>query len=302
MQAGQAIGFDETTQGRIGIITTELAGNLVKHAGGGHVILRRAGNGLEIMAIDDGPGMNVLRCLEDGYSTAGSPGTGLGAVKRLAETFEFFSMPDKGSVLVATIGPPPAPSAYEIGAVCLPVTGETLCGDGWSVQETPDGLDVVVSDGIGHGPAAAAATDSVLETFRIRSSLPPAERLETMHLALRATRGAAVLTAHHAPEAGTISCAGIGNVAAQILAGVKSRGLVSMNGILGHQVHKIKAFSYELEPSATVVYHTDGLTTHWSLEDFPGLAGRSASVIAGFLYKTFKRGKDDATVVVVRRR
>src|SRR6185436_1518023 len=81
--------FDETTAGRLALVVTELATNLVKHGGGGEVMLRQVdvapAGFVEVVALDRGPGMaNVTRCLEDGYSTAGSPGTGLGAVQRLS--------------------------------------------------------------------------------------------------------------------------------------------------------------------------------------------------------------------------
>lgn len=306
MHVGKDIGFDETANGRVGIVATELAGNLAKHAGGGTLVLRilsaGAVAGLEIMSLDDGPGMDVQRCMADGYSTAGSPGTGLGAIKRLATSLDVFSTSGKGTVLVAQIWPHAAPAVgYDIGAVCLPVAGERLCGDGWAVRTRPDGVDLVVSDGLGHGPLAAQASDASLEVFARKPDLDPATLLETMHAAMRATRGAAVLTARLDTVRNSLTCAGVGNVAGYIMSSPRPKGIVSMNGIVGHQIHKVKAFSYDCAPDNMIILHSDGLTTHWKLEDFPGLATRSASLIAGVMFKAFKRGKDDATVVVVRR-
>ncbi len=306
MYAGKDIGFDETVNGRVGIIATELASNLVKHAGGGSLVLRVLSSGkergLELMSLDDGQGMDAHRCVEDGYSTAGSPGTGLGAIKRLASDFEIYSLAGKGSVLVARIWPQGMPLVgYDIGAVCLPVGGERLCGDGWAVRAQPDGLDIVVSDGLGHGPIAAEASDVSLEVFERKPDLDPVAMLETMHTAMRGTRGAAVLTGRLDTVRNSLTCAGVGNIAGYVLSMPKPKGVVSMNGIVGHQVHKVKAFSYECAMEDLIILHSDGLTTHWRLEDFPGLSSRSASVIAGMMYKSFKRGKDDATVVVIRR-
>ena len=306
MQAGKDIGFDETVNGRVGIVATELAGNLAKHAGGGTLVLRilTAGtdSGLEIMSLDDGPGMDVQRCMADGFSTAGSPGTGLGAVKRLATNLEVFSIQGKGAVLVAQLWTGALPvNAYDIGAVCLPVSGERLCGDGWAVRASPAGLDIVVSDGLGHGPVAAAASDASLDIFARRTELDPAAMLETMHAAMRSTRGAAVLMARLDAAGNSLTCAGVGNISGYVMSAPKPKGVVSMNGIVGHQIHKVKAFSYDCAPEDLIILHSDGLTTHWKLEDFPGLASRSASIIAGQMFKSFKRGKDDATVIVIRR-
>ena len=299
--------FDETGVGQVGIVVTELAGNLVKHAGGGTIILRglRHGGqlGLEVMSLDDGPGMDVQRSLTDGYSTAGSPGTGLGAIKRLATTFETYSLRGKGSVLVASLwkGKAPEPD-FEVGAVCLPVAGEKRCGDGWALREAPGEMDLVVCDGLGHGPIAAEATDLALGVFADKPERNAGVLLEYMHGALRSTRGAAILAAHLDAATNSLTCAGIGNIAGFIMAQPKPRGLVSMNGIVGHQIHKVKEFAYDYAPNEVLILHSDGIATHWKLDEFPGLLTRPASLIAGVLYKHFKRGKDDATVVVVRRR
>ena len=304
--AARDMSFDETAAGRVGIVTTELAGNLVKHAGGGTLILRAlssgASAGLELTTLDDGPGMDVQRCMEDGYSTAGSPGTGLGAIKRMTSAFDIYSLRDRGTVMVANLWAGATPvTAFDIGAICLPVAGETLCGDGWATRETAAGLDFVVCDGLGHGPIAAESTDLALSIFADKPELEPGALLERMHGALKTTRGAAILTARLDSAAGQLTCAGIGNIGGYIMSQPKPKGIVSMNGIVGHQVTRVKTFTYEVSPNDLVILHSDGLTTHWKLDDFPGLFNRSAGIVAAMMYKHFKRGKDDATVLVLRR-
>ena len=78
------LGFDEVNQGKAALVVTEAASNLVKHSGGGELILKGLADGpagpcLEITAIDTGRGMSDLsRCMADGFSSAGSPGSGTG--------------------------------------------------------------------------------------------------------------------------------------------------------------------------------------------------------------------------------
>ena len=77
--------LDEPAVGNLALVVTELATNLVKHARGGELLMRRLGaegqEGIEVLSLDKGPGMSdIARSLGDGYSTAGTPGTGLGAV------------------------------------------------------------------------------------------------------------------------------------------------------------------------------------------------------------------------------
>ena len=105
----EALGFDETRQGTAALIVTEAASNLIKHAGTGELIMQGmdygpAGMSLEVLALDSGNGMrDVGQCAADGYSTAGSPGTGLERSRRMADAFAVFSSPDHGTVLRARI-------------------------------------------------------------------------------------------------------------------------------------------------------------------------------------------------------
>src|SRR4051812_48926233 len=70
----QKTGMDETAAGKLAIVVTEAATNLVKHGGGGRILLsaheRSGASGVEVLAIDKGAGMaDVRRCAGDGYST-----------------------------------------------------------------------------------------------------------------------------------------------------------------------------------------------------------------------------------------
>src|SRR6201999_3832469 len=95
------LGYDETNTGRVAIVVTELAQNLVRHAGGGEILAgadQQGEGGIEIMSLDRGPGIRDLAaCLRDGYSTGGTSGNGLGAVKRLAREMLFHSTPLKST-------------------------------------------------------------------------------------------------------------------------------------------------------------------------------------------------------------
>ncbi|KEZ96502.1 transcriptional regulator, partial [Xanthomonas vasicola pv. vasculorum NCPPB 895] len=76
----QTLAFDEASCGRVALVATELATNMVKHGRGGGLQLstvaaRDGGTGVELCAIDDGPGFALADGLRDGYSTAGTPST-----------------------------------------------------------------------------------------------------------------------------------------------------------------------------------------------------------------------------------
>ncbi|MFD1734161.1 hypothetical protein ACFSC4_27470 [Deinococcus malanensis] len=75
---------------------------------------------------------------------------------------------------------------------------------------------------------------------------------------------------------------------------------MSLNGTLGQDVRKITEHSLPWPAGSALIMHSDGLSSLWDLSRYPGLLHRSATLIAGVLYRDFQRGRDDATVLVVR--
>lgn len=306
------LGFGDTQAGQIAIVVTEVATNLVKHAKGGHLLVRPLGDksepGLEILALDSGPGIaNVGASLRDGYSTTGTPGTGLGAVMRLAEQFDIHSQSGMGTAVLARLWAgekrESAGRRLEIGGVCVQYPGETHYGDAWAVyQEGPRSLILVV-DGLGHGQLAADACREAVRTFEANVTAAPHVILDAIHRALRSTRGAAAAVAEIDLARTQVRFAGIGNTAGVLVSSHGTdRHLVSHNGTLGHEVRRIDEFAYPWHPDALLVLHSDGLTSRWDLMRYSGLVGRHPSLVAGVLYRDARRGRDDVTVVVARER
>jgi len=306
------LGLDEQDQGRVALVLTEALNNAVKHGGGCEVMLRPIANsqtGVEALIVDKGPGIaDIERALRDGYSTAGTPGTGLGAVARVADTFDIYSTAGAGTALLVrvlgrtdrseSVSHPAASLAT--GTVCLPRSGETECGDAWALGRSGDRIILIVADGLGHGPDAASASREAILMFHKSLALPPAEILAEIHGALRSTRGAAVAVAALDPTLREIRYAGVGNIAGSIVSATETRSMVSQNGTVGHEVRRIQEFQYAWPPGALVIMQSDGLQTHWRLDRYPGLAARDPALIAGILYRDFSRGRDDVTVLAVR--
>jgi anti-sigma regulatory factor (Ser/Thr protein kinase) len=301
------LGFDAVAAGEVAIVVTELATNLARHALGGRLLFATDGVGtLEVLSLDDGPGMaDVEACLRDGFSTAGTPGTGLGAIRRLATRFSIYSLPGKGSVIgvqvTAGAAPPPVREAFRIGAVSLAMPGETACGDAWRFRQRGGRADLLVADGLGHGPEAAAAADAAVAVFDDMPGSTPSAILERAHRSLRTTRGAAVAIAALDDSTRQIVFSGAGNIAGRIISGVGDRTLLSQHGTVGFQVRQLQDMTYEWPPHALLVLHSDGIVTRWSPADAPGLLQCDPLVIAGWLLREHFRGRDDATVAVVQR-
>ncbi|HKW12350.1 MAG TPA: ATP-binding SpoIIE family protein phosphatase, partial [Gemmatimonadaceae bacterium] len=189
------VGLDDVATGRVALIATELGTNILKHAQRGEIMLRSSNGqlagGVELVAIDSGPGIsNLDRALQDGFSTAGSSGTGLGALGRLATTFDVFSGAGRGTVFVARVAPSTKhiPRALEVGVIQVPKGQEPVCGDDWSLTTHGSGSSLlVVADGLGHGMAAADASRMASRVAAERPEEGAAETITAIHGALRST-------------------------------------------------------------------------------------------------------------------
>jgi hypothetical protein len=268
---------------------------------------------VDVVALDKGPGIrSVAESLRDGYSTAGSPGTGLGAVKRLADSFDVYTQAGRGTALSARIwstnealqdrSSRAGDGAIEIGGLSVPLRGETVSGDAWSVRRSPQGTTILVIDGLGHGPLAAEAAKLGVEIFLSAKEQSPAELLTGIHGALRATRGAAGAVSALDLETRQVRFAGIGNISASVINADHTQSLVSMNGILGHEARGYREFTYPWPAGAALLLHSDGVTARMNMADHAGLLSKTCTLMAGVLYRDYTRGRDDATVVVARER
>jgi anti-sigma regulatory factor (Ser/Thr protein kinase) len=331
VELARRAGFDETACGRVAIVATEMATNLIKHGRGGRFLMdltewpEDAGTALsgapdvELIAIDRGPGIaNLENALRDGYSTAGSAGAGLGAIRRQAHSFHLYSKPDIGTALAVRLGNGLDTSRKRadvadvkavhgsIGCVCVPKPGEEVCGDGWQIapqagMATGRRIAMVV-DGLGHGPQAAEASAEAVRLFNKHAAKSPAEIMEALHAGLRATRGAAVSIARFEPERRMVTFCGIGNVNG-VLASRQSpalRRMLCLNGTVGHVMRKVQQFDYPYpeDGEPILILHSDGVSAQWALDRYPGLANANPSLLAAILYRDFARERDDATVLV----
>jgi hypothetical protein len=250
---------------------------------------------LELLALDRGPGMHDVEvCMRDGYSTGGTPGTGLGAVRRLADQFDIYSRAGEGTVVLARFG---KVDAYRFGAINIAMEGEIECGDAWHLEQGPEGVAVLVADGLGHGSFAAEAARAAIQVFAESPFVAPLDVITRANAALSKTRGGAAACA--LMREGRLSYAGIGNICGSLVSAGVSQGLVSHNGTLGLGQRRTQQFEYKHGPGALLVMHSDGISARWDLKSRPDLMTCHPSVIAGVIYRDHSRGRDDATVVVV---
>lgn len=300
------LGMDATRSGQLALVITEAATNILKHAGEGSLLVSIASHAglrcIEVLAIDQGPGIaNLPQAMTDGVSSAGTAGTGLGAIRRLSDQCEVYAPPGKGTLVFARLwaGAAPASLPPRYGGVCVPIAGETESGDAWAVAQRPDSITMLAVDGLGHGPEAAKAAAAAIAVLQAAPTHAPGLLMDACHAALRPTRGAALAIAVLNPATLQLAFVGIGNIMASLYVDGVRRQLMSHNGIVGHNMRTVKELVFPCPAGAVVVLASDGISTQWDLAQYPGLLSREPAMIAAVLLRDFGRRRDDASVLVL---
>ncbi len=311
------VGLAEQAAAEATTAATELATNLLRHRtiDGEMVISRIVGErgiGLEIVARDRGPGIaDVDRAVGDRYSTNGTSGCGLGAVRRMMDEFEIRSVcpgargdPAAGNGTLITARKwvvsdcPPSRFAYSVNS--RPCLGETANGDSCFVHEGRDGLLVAVADGLGHGPDAAHASQVAMDHVRANPGQLLDALMRELHEALKRTRGAAVTLLRVSAVDQRMVHIGVGNVEARVYPVGRSQ-LMARPGVLGMgALPRLRVNETAWPPGGTLAVYSDGLTPKWDLREMPAPWSENVLGIGHYLMRGFAKDNDDATVVVVR--
>ncbi|MFT3680444.1 MAG: ATP-binding protein [Ferruginibacter sp.] len=305
-----ATGFSKKRMAELEIVVAEITTNLVKHASkGGHILVKQLPEdnpGIEMISIDDGPGMSaVAKMMEDGISTTNTMGHGLGAIKRLSDDFDIYSQKDWGTILLSRIyvhKPAAFPKkTVDIRTVMIAKEGETSCGDNYEYIIKGNQVKIVVSDGLGHGEDASIAATASLLAFRNNYKTKANELLKLIHTEIRKTRGVVMSITDIDFNNKQFSYCGIGNITAKLV-GIdhKQRSCISYNGIVGHSVPStIHNHMYQWAKNDLLIIHSDGLSTRWDLQKYPSITKHDCSIIVAALYKDHNRGNDDVTILAI---
>ena len=316
MEMGRAHGLDADALERLRVVVTETALNIVRHAGTGQIILRPVGEqssgSIEMLAVDKGRGIgDMTRVMRDEGAPAGVAGRdgGLAAVRRLADLFDIYSQVGRGTAVVAHVRTRDGDddARYDesvtggcIGVVCRASDGEEECGDAWAVDVTAGCMTALLVDGLGHGPEAAVAALAAISVFRDAPADAPELILGSMHAALHDTRGAALSVTLVDRVRGTARFCGVGNVDGRVTTPDSNRHLIPQSGIVGHTMPHAVAAEVPWPADARLVMNSDGISSRWQAENYPGLLARHPALLAGVLFRDCARKRDDATVLVLR--
>lgn len=293
----------------LAIVATEATTNILRYAEQGRVLINAPaeGKGDEIVMIftDRGPGISDMdQMFQDGMSSGDSAGLGLGAIRRLSNGFDIFSGPEVGTTIVCSFAKEAPRPTYGVEAVGLRVChpNEDECGDDYLLRQTPKATDILLCDGLGHGTDAAAASLEVTEAvLRSRSfNSEPGAVMHEVTEQLIGKRGAVGALVHIAQPQMVLRYAALGNIATLRVRDGDIKRLPVRDGRIGARATRGYEETFDLEPGDLLILHSDGLKTLRDGYLPQGLLWKSPLLIAGYLLDRAFRGRDDASIVVIR--
>ena len=305
--------FSETQAGEIDIIVSELSSNIIKHAGSGELLFRvgdedEASSIFEIISIDNGPGIaDTMRMLKDGVSTTRTLGHGLGSINRLSDLAHLYSMPGWGTILYSVVRTRQGETARKKGAnpdiraLCVNKPRETVCGDGYRIKRHGAETFIFFGDGLGHGIKAKEAIDRAGDFFFECRENEPVEIIRQMHEEIRKTRGLVGTVVKCDTKKQEWQICGVGNIFARMYTGIEFKNYMPYNGTIGLNLpNSLNASVFRMESNQHLIMSTDGIQTRWDLSKYPSVLKYDNTVLAAAIYKDYKRGNDDASVLIAK--
>ncbi len=304
------LGFPSEDCEQIGLVVSELATNLIRHAPGGAVrfeALDAGGQiGIEIHSVDSGPGIaDPDRALTDGYSTAGGLGLGLGTVNRLMDELDFDLEPGGGLRLVARRWIRPRlpgvvlePLAFGMATrSCrnLPENGDTFVFRQWDRFALAG-----VIDGLGHGPLAQRASHTARRYVEDHFDQPLTNVFRGAGRACQGTRGVVMALARFDLARKVLTIASVGNIETRVVGGPGRLNLLVRRGIVGMNAPEAVPAEHPWSSKSVLIMHSDGLSTRWDWSRFGNVENAAPDVIARRLLAELGKTDDDATVIVAR--
>lgn len=304
--------FSERKVAEIDLIVSEMTSNVMKHAGGGELLYRNSDEGehskFEVICIDKGPGMaDPIRMMKDGFSTTGTLGQGLGAIERLSDFSQVYSIPGWGTIVYSVVSK--QPMKYRKGespdltvrALCVSKPREQVCGDGYRIKRTTGDVRIFFADGLGHGPEAKTAVDTAGEFFMESDEESPVEIIREMHEKVRKTRGLVTSVAVFDKATFQWKVCGVGNIGVRVYTGLDVKNYMSFNGTVGLNIPRsLKDSVFDVGANQHLIMSSDGLRSRWGVAQYPAIFRYDNTILAAALYRDNVRGNDDASVLIAK--
>ena len=308
------LGFSDGRRENMALVASEMATNLVKHAGGKGAlqIWEQPGGILDLVSFDYGPGVDNLNLAQqDGFSTTHTLGKGLGSMQRLSDQFAIFSQKPHahddgrwhGTTIWCRFRRPDVEARgveqYTYGLFVRSLANDRHNGDHVYVDARPERLRLLHLDGLGHGERAEQATAGLDKYVNQANSL--SHLLETVDRHLHgSTRGAVAIACELDSSTHSLRMLGVGDMATHLCQHGHVQHFSFAPGVLGHEHKTPRQNEIVLESGALLISTSDGIRRGWDENSFPGLCNHHPQMVAYVLGNSMARMTDDQSVCVLK--
>ena len=306
------MGFSDVVREQMELVCNEMVTNQNKFAEGNGLVqvweVHAPRPALDLFAFDYGNGIvNIKAAMQDGFTTAGTMGKGLGAIQRLSSESEFYSLPVElagespwhGTAVWSRFyhDDPEPGRPHDFGGYNRAYHDSTFNGDMIQVHANPGKTRWLHMDGLGHGREAAEVVDSIGDF--LDEETPVDGLVQRLSRRLQGGRGAVAMICE-IDAAGTFTICGVGDMVAYLIANGEKRAISFSPGVLGHAHRTPETVTLPFPPQALLVTASDGLRRNMTLRTFPELWRLHPQLIALVLGQVMGRHNDDRSVFAIR--
>jgi len=178
--------------------------------------------------------------------------------------------------------------------------GQKFNGDAYFIKEYDKKVLLAAIDGLGHGLHAYEAAQAAIHQIENNYRKPLEDLMWGCHDKLTKTRGAVIGLARIDFTTRLMEWVGVGNVILQIIRGHKSIRPISINGIVGINLRKLKKDTLEYCPGDLCLLFTDGISDNRGIHKFLKISSSGPQALANDLGNIFFKSHDDATMIVAQ--
>ena len=183
-----------------------------------------------------------------------------------------------------------------------PLPGFDISGDTGLICKHGGRVFAALVDIAGHGKKAydlAIVAREFIEKNCFEDDL--AETIRRLHKLLSKTRGGVAGLCLLDMDTGIVKCSGIGNINIRVF-GRTNRHVMLKDGLIGYIMSNPKTETLTLEDGEILIMYSDGVRSHFGLEDMPDIFRKDAKTIAKDVIRMFGKKIDDASCIVLKYR
>lgn len=180
-----------------------------------------------------------------------------------------------------------------------PLVNEYACGDYYFVKEYDESVCIILIDVLGHGKEAYELTQICEEFLQKHYKTNPFDLIQQLNNHIKGSRGAVAAIGQLDTRTGLFTYVLIGDITIRRFA-LKPQTAVCRPGIVGYMMPTPRVEQMNVHPGDVLLLHTDGVSNHFKLSDYPGILNDSIDQVSKTIIERFAKKHDDSACIALR--